>query len=108
VSTVGTVSGLGLGPLLADCLAQYAPDPLVLPFLVEIVLLAPAAAVIWTLPPKTSPGRWRPSRPQIPAAMRPIFATSGTTSFLAFTVMGLFFTLIPTYIVTVTGSGTSC
>ncbi|MEV6796602.1 MFS transporter [Streptomyces sp. NPDC051320] len=104
VSTVASMGGLGLGPVLAGLLAQYAPAPRVLPFVVEIVLLVPAAAVIVSMPGNRSATRWRPRRPDIPAAMRAIFATSGTASFLAFAVIGLFLTLIPTYVVTLSGS----
>jgi len=103
VSTVASVGGLGLGPLLAGLLAQYAPKPNALPFVVEIALLAPAAAAIITLPATGSPSRWRPRRPEIPAAMRSVFATSGTASFLAFAVIGLFLTLIPTYVISLSG-----
>ncbi|MCX5345978.1 MFS transporter [Streptomyces atratus] len=104
VSTVASVGGLGLGPMLAGLLAQYAPAPHVLPFAVEIVLLVPAAAVIISLPATRSVARWRPRRPEIPATMRAVFATSGTASFLAFAVIGLFLTLIPTYVATLSGS----
>lgn len=104
VSTVVSVGGLGLGPVLAGVLAQYAPAPHVLPFVVEIVLLAPAAAVVTMLPVTRARTRWRPRRPEIPAAMRTVFATSGAASFLAFAVIGLFLTLIPTYVATLSGS----
>jgi predicted MFS family arabinose efflux permease len=105
VSTVASVGGLGLGPVLGGLLAQYAPAPHVLPFLLEIVLLAPAAAAITTLPEPTARTRWRPRRPGIPAGMKADFATSGTASFLAFAVLGLFLTLVPTYVATLSGSG---
>jgi predicted MFS family arabinose efflux permease len=104
VSTMASVSGLGLGPLLAGLLAQYAPAPHVLPFAMEIVLLLPAAAAISTLPAARSRTRRRPRGPEIPAAMRAVFATSGTASFLAFSVIGLFLTLIPTYVASLSGS----
>ncbi|MEU6040512.1 MFS transporter [Actinomadura sp. NPDC047616] len=104
VSTVASVGGLGLGPVLAGVLAQYAPAPHVLPFVVEIVLLAPALATVITLPSTRSRTRWRPRRPEIPADMRAVFATSGTASFLAFAVIGLFLTLVPTYVATLSGS----
>jgi predicted MFS family arabinose efflux permease len=104
VSTVASVGGLGLGPVLAGLLAQYAPAPNTLPFAVEIVLLVPAAAAITTLPVTGSRTRWRPRRPEIPAAMRAVFATSGTASFLAFAVIGLFLTLIPAYVAILAGS----
>ncbi|WP_326619663.1 MFS transporter [Streptomyces decoyicus] len=104
VSTVASVGGLGLGPVLAGLLAQYAPAPHVLPFVVEIVLLVPAAAAISTLPATRPAARWRPRRPEVPATMRGTFAISGTASFLAFAVIGLFLTLIPTYVTTLSGS----
>ncbi|WP_406314493.1 MFS transporter [Streptosporangium sp. NBC_01639] len=104
VSTMASVGGLGLGPVLAGLLAQYAPAPDVLPFAVEIVLLVPAAAAIMALPTASSRARWRPRRSEIPASMRATFATSGTASFLAFAVVGLFLALIPTYVATLSGS----
>ena len=104
VSTVASVSGLGLGPVIAGALAQYAPAPHVLPFALEIVLLVPAAAAMMALPTSRTQSRWRPRRPEIPAATRAVFATSGTASFLAFTVIGLFLSLIPTYVATLSGS----
>lgn len=104
VSTVASVGGLGLGPLLGGLLAQYAPAPHVLPFVLEIVLLVPAAALITMLPETTARTRWRPRRPEIPAGMKGDFATSGTASFLAFAVIGLFLTLVPTYVGRLSGS----
>ncbi len=104
VSTVASVGGLGLGPLLGGLLAQYGPAPHVLPFVVEIVLLLPATATIVALPTTRPTTRWRPRRPEIPATMRTVFATSGTATFLAFAVIGLFLTLVPTYVATLTHS----
>lgn len=105
VSTVASVGGLGLGPVLAGLLAQYAPAPYVLPYAIEIALLIPAAAAVLALPATRSGKRWRPRRPGIPHAMRAVFATSGTAGFLAFAVIGLFLTLVPTYVATLSGSG---
>lgn len=104
VSTVASMGGLGLGPLLAGLLGQYAPAPHVLPFVLEIVLLLPAVAAVAVLPTIRRTTRWRPRRPEIPAAMRAVLATSGTANFLAFAVVGLFLTLIPTYVVALAGS----
>lgn len=104
VSTVVSVGGLGLGPVLTGLLAEYAPAPRVLPFAVEIVLLLLAAAVICVLPDTRGAARWRPRRPGVPAPMRASFATSGTANFLAFAVIGLFLALIPTYVAALTSS----
>jgi MFS family permease len=105
VATVASVSGLGLGPLMAGALAQYAPAPAVLPYVAHIALLAPFAAAVATLPTGRRPSsRWRPRRPQIPKAARSVLVSSGISSFLAFTVVGLFLTFIPTYVTTLWGS----
>lgn len=79
-----------------------APD--VMPFVVEIVLLIPAAVTVTRMPSTRQVTRWRPRRPQIPATMRTVFMTSGSANFLAFAVIGLFLSLIPTYVATLTGS----
>ena len=105
VSTAASMGGLGLGPLLAGLLAQYGPSPSFLPFGVEILLLAPAAIAVAALPGARSHTRWRPRRPQIPAHMRAVFATTAAPAFLAFAVMGLFLTLIPVYVATLAHSG---
>jgi predicted MFS family arabinose efflux permease len=105
VSTIASVGGLGSGPVLAGLLAQYFPAPHVTPFVLEIVLLTPAAVTIALLPATGPVTRWRPRRPEIPASMRGIFATSGAAGFLAFAVVGLSLTLIPTYVATLSHSG---
>lgn len=104
VSTVAAAAGLGLGPVLAGLLAEYAPAPHVLPYVLEIALLVPAAAVILALPKAEATSRWRPRRPEVPAEVRPVFATSGTAAFLAFAVVGLFLSLVPAYVATLSGS----
>lgn len=110
VSTVVSVGGLGLGPVLGAALAEYAPAPRVLPFLLEIVLLVPAAVFVARMPqaPRGSApalSRWRPRRPSVPASVRGVFLTSGSASFAAFAVVGLFLTMVPAYVTSVTGSG---
>ncbi|GAB3965293.1 MFS transporter [Actinoallomurus acanthiterrae] len=104
VTTVASVGGLGAGPLLSGLLAQYAPAPRVLPYVVEIALLVPAAVAMAALPPGRAAARWRPQRPRIPAAMRRVFAASGVAGFLAFAVIGLFLTLVPPYVATLARS----
>ncbi|MFF9671180.1 MFS transporter [Streptomyces eurythermus] len=104
VSTVVSVGGLGAGPLIAGLLAEYAPWPYVLPYALEIVLLVPAAITMVTLPATRPTTRRRPRRPTVPASMRGLFLSSGTASFLAFSVTGLFLSLVPTYVTKLSGS----
>ena len=54
------MGGLGLGPLVAGLLAQYAPHPTTLVFEVYLAVLA-TAAVILLLVPETVPPRTRPA-----------------------------------------------
>ncbi|WP_225729989.1 MULTISPECIES: MFS transporter [unclassified Nocardia] len=105
VSTAVSISGISVGPVLGGALAQYAPAPYVLPFVVEVGLLLPATVAVLTLPAATHTTPWRPRRPELPAELRPVFATSGVASFLAFAVVGLFLTLVPTYVANLSGSG---
>src|SRR4029077_7079851 len=58
VSTVANIGGLGLGPLLAGLLVQYAPAPLKLPFELHIAVLLLAAASVG-IAPETSPRNGR-------------------------------------------------
>lgn len=104
VAAVASVGGVGAGPLLAGLLAQLAPEPRVTPFLVEVALLVPAVLLVATLPPMRYTSGWRPRRPEVPAAIRGVFAMSGAGSFLAWAVVGLFLTLVPSYVVMLTGS----
>ena len=56
--------GSSAGPLLAGALAQWAPEPRVLCYLVALVLAVLAAVAVMTIPePKPSGGRWRSSAP---------------------------------------------
>ncbi|RLU81331.1 MFS transporter [Streptomyces griseocarneus] len=98
VSTVASVGGLGTGPLLAGILAQYAPFPSTLPFVVEVVLLIPALIAVLLLPTTRPATPWRPRRPSIPPSVRGVFGTSGTTCFLAFAVVGVSLALVPAYV----------
>lgn len=104
VAAVSVVVGIGAGPLLGGLLAQYGPGPLVLPYLVQVALLVPAGLAIATMPETAVRSRWRPRRPQVPAAIRASFIGAGAISFLVFAVTALFLTLIPSYVATLSGS----
>lgn len=96
---VGFAAGTASGAVVGGVLAQYAPAPTLLPFLLHLLLLgvgwyrvlglAPAAAA--------SPRRrqWRPTVPRIPRGMRALFATASMVGFLAWTAAGLFLAIIP-------------
>ena len=50
LAATATTAAVGFGPVLAGALAQYAPAPRVLSYLVEIALLVPAVAAAALLP----------------------------------------------------------
>jgi MFS family permease len=56
--TIGTsvnVGALGVGPLIAGCLAQWVSQPLTVPYLVFVALGAVALAGLWATPETASP-----------------------------------------------------
>jgi predicted MFS family arabinose efflux permease len=92
------VVGAGAGPLVAGLLAEYAPRPRTLVYLLEVVALLPAAYGVTRLPDRRSAARWRPRRPQVPSSIREPFVTASATSFLAWAATALFLTLVPSYV----------
>jgi MFS family permease len=101
VSTTANMGGLGLGPLLAGLLAQYAPEPTVLPFVVQLGLVT-AAGLGLLVVPETVRSRsaltLRFHGLGIPRAGRGEFIAAGFAGFAAFSLLGLFSALVPTFL----------
>jgi MFS family permease len=101
VATAANMAGLGLGPLVAGVLAQYAPDPTTLVFEVYLAVLA-AAGLILLLVPETVRPRTRPvlrfTGLGIPQRGRGEFIAAGVAGFAAFALLGLFSSLVPGFI----------
>jgi MFS family permease len=55
IGTAVTVGGLGIGPLIAGCLAQWVGQPLVVPYLVFVGLGAIALVGLWPVPETAAP-----------------------------------------------------
>ncbi|MDL4814648.1 MFS transporter [Actinomadura opuntiae] len=90
--------GLGCGPLLAGLLAEYAPHPLAIPFVVDLVLLALAFVAVLVAPETVRDRRtiWpRAQRPAVPAEVRPVFVPAAIAAFAAFAVFGLVTAVVP-------------
>ena len=66
IGTSVTVGALGIGPLIAGCLAQWVSQPLTVPYLVFIALGALALAGLWTAPETGAPTS-RPAAENQPA-----------------------------------------
>jgi MFS family permease len=101
-ATAANMGGLGCGPLLSGALAQYAPSPLRLPFLVHIALLVAAVAVTRALPETVARRAPRPPlRPQgmvVPQETRGVFAPAGLAAFAGFSLLGLFTAVAPSFL----------
>jgi MFS family permease len=92
VASAANMLGLGLGPLLAGALAEYAPDPLRLPYIVDLALLVPAALFVWAAPETVShPSgfRLRPQALHVPPSLRGAFVPAAIAGFAGFSVLGL-------------------
>jgi MFS family permease len=101
VATTANMGGLGLGPLLAGLLAQYAPRPTVLPFVVQLGLVAIAGLSLMVVPETVTERSALSLRFRgfgIPAAGKAEFIAAGVAGFAAFSLLGLFSSLVPTFL----------
>lgn len=101
VSGMANLGGFGVGALGSGLLAQFAPEPLVTPYVVFLVLLALAFVGILLVPetanrPAVAP-RYRPQRVSVPAHTGR-FLLAGGLAFVAFAVLGLFTSLAPSFV----------
>jgi MFS family permease len=86
LGTAVNVGALGIGPLLAGCLAQWAPDPLTLPYLVMVALGAVALAGLAAAPETGTPappaGSWlaSPQNAQVRSSPTSQRAAAGSRS----------------------------
>jgi predicted MFS family arabinose efflux permease len=92
IGTSVTVGALGVGPLIAGCLAQWVAQPLTLSYLVFVALGAIGLVGVWTAPETGAPAPSAATRNQ-PAGPRrkvrlPVPAAAGTLA--AFSANGLF------------------
>jgi MFS family permease len=107
-ATAANMGGLGLGPLIAGLFAQYAPHPTTLVFEVYLAILAAAGLCLLLVPETVSPRR-RPALRLaglgIPEQGRGEFVAAGVAGFAAFSLLGLFSALAPTFLGSVLHEG---
>jgi MFS family permease len=100
-ATAANIGGLGLGPLIAGLFAQFAPDPTVLVFEVYLAVLA-VAAIGLVLVPETVGDRQklnlRFTGLGIPWEGRSEFIAAGVAGFAAFSLLGMFTALAPSFL----------
>ncbi|MCX4985329.1 MFS transporter [Streptomyces sp. NBC_00572] len=102
VATAANMGGLGCGPLLAGLLAEYAPDPLVLPFAVHLGLVAISVVVLLWLPEtvreRRGPAAVRPQLPALPPQVRAVFVPAAIAAFVGFALFGVFTSVSPAFL----------
>jgi predicted MFS family arabinose efflux permease len=90
--------GTAAGALLAGVLAEWAPDPLRLPFFVTLGATAAAAAATLTLrQPRRETEPWRIQAPRVPREIRSGFARVSLTAATVWGAVSLFFSIVPSY-----------
>jgi MFS family permease len=90
--------GSSAGPLLAGALAQWAPEPRALCYLVALVLALIAAAAVLTIPePAPARGRWRVQRPSVPKEIQVGFWRASLTATTVWMVAALYLSVVPSY-----------
>jgi MFS family permease len=102
VATAANLGGIGVGPLVAGVLAQFAPQPLRLPYIVfggvlillaVLVALSPETAVR----PEPAPA-WRPQRIAVPPSARGAFFAATAAGLASFALFGVFNSLAPSFL----------
>jgi MFS family permease len=91
--------GSALGPLAAGVLAEWAPDPLRLCYLLALGLTLAAGGFVLRLPEHRDGERepWRPQWPRVPAEIRRPFFRLGLTAGTVWATMALFLSIVPSY-----------
>jgi hypothetical protein len=97
-----TIGALGVGPLIAGCLAQWVARPLTVPYLVFVGLGVIALVGLWAAPETGAPAPTAPTANQLAGPRRkarlPLPAAAGTLA--AFSANGLFAGLSGLFLVT--------
>lgn len=106
LAALANMGGLGLGPLLAGVISQYLPWPLHLVYVVHLVLLVAAGAVVWRSPETVL----RPAHPclhhqrlGLPSNVRATFVPAAIACFAGFALLGLLTSLEPAILGEVVG-----
>lgn len=102
VATASNLGGIGFGPLAAGLLAQVAPMPLRLSYIVFAAALLVLSLAILLSPETVTPPhprpRYRPQRVAVPPAARGLFYAATAAGFASFALFGVFNSLVPSFL----------
>lgn len=97
-AAIAVTAGNALGPVMGGVLAQYGPLPTQLPYFVHILLTLPGLIGLMFIRIGAHGARneaARLRRPTVPAEARPAFYPAAMTSFIAWGVISLYMSVIP-------------
>jgi MFS family permease len=98
LSVLAQAGGCAVGPLSAGALAQWAPEPRVLCYVVALIVIAATCVAALSIPdPARISGRWEVQRPSVPSAIRVSFARASLTGAAVWAVAALFLSVVPSY-----------
>jgi MFS family permease len=99
ITSAVNLGGLGLGAFAGGALAEWASDPLTLPYAVCLVALTLAGVLVWATPETQvavhGPRRYRPHGVVVPASARRRFVAAAGAATIAFAAFGLFAAVAP-------------
>jgi MFS family permease len=100
IAAAANFFGCAVGPLLGGALAQFAPEPLRLPFFVYLVLLCATAGAIFLAPEtvvERKPLAEASLKPRlgVPQSIRLQFIAPAVAAFAAFALIGFYAALVP-------------
>ncbi|MCH4209407.1 MFS transporter [Bifidobacterium sp.] len=97
IATAANLGGLGAGPLVGGALAQWAPDPLVVPYGSYLVLLIICLGALWLEPETVAirPQQYHPQRIRVQRADQAGYMVAIGVGAATFCVQGLSTSLFP-------------
>jgi MFS family permease len=100
LAVASNLGGLSAGQLVSGLLAQYAPFPLQLPFIVDLALTVPAGLAILLMPETVTRQvrRWRLQRLAVPPEVKRSFIPAAIAGFCGFAVFGVFGSVVPSFL----------
>ncbi|MFT8322285.1 MAG: acetolactate synthase small subunit [Bacillus sp. (in: firmicutes)] len=106
IGAMAVTVGNALGPVLSGFLGEYAPFPTKLSYLIHMLLAVPGFIGLLYMGEKVNRSRKtiQLHRPSVPKGIRSRFYLSGMTSFIAWSIMSLMLSIIPSYTNQLVGS----
>nr|WP_255434050.1 MFS transporter [Ammoniphilus sp. CFH 90114] len=105
VSSIAMSVGNALGPIFSASIAKSFMDSISMPYVILLIFLLPCLFVLVTIDETLKEKRKEKLYlPRVPTEIRSSFYLASCTSILVWAVIGLFLTVLPTYLFTFTGT----